>query len=278
MKEDNMENNKAESGKKSGGLFKIIRPVIIVILIGIIVYEAIGLYNDQHEYKVAGDEYSELSDQNVIMPNEPDVSAADEDYPALVVDSDALLETNEDYIGWLYFPALNISYPIVQEQSVNEYIDKTFDGVSNKSGCIFMDNVSSPSFDGYSDFIFGHNMKNGTMFGSLKKLYKNSDERVLDANPYVYVYTSDKVYKFEVFAYYMTTGGSDVYDQISTDDEYDSFVTKIKSRTNYTIPDDVSFDERPEIFTLSTCSGSAGGTKRFVVHTVQIAQFDITKE
>ena len=255
----------------------LISYVLIGICAAVAIYEGVQIYLDQKEYRVADKEYEDLARQLVEIPAAADTEVqdtakkADEDAPpAFKVDYAALEKINPDFIGWLYFEALDISYPVVREQKENQYIHLTFDGKTNKSGCIFMDTLSSADFSGKSDFIFGHNMRNLSMFGSLKLLYKKGNENLLQKHPYVYVYTKKGTCQYKVFAYETTHTGSSVYDEIKTDDGYDQYVAGVMKRSIYSGAEEPDFSERPEILNLSTCSGEAGGTKRFVVHTVKI--------
>lgn len=257
-------------------VFRIIRIVLIIVCIGIIVYEAVGLYRDQKEYNIADNEYDEIrdtvidgSDKTTVTPKEYDKKT----YPVLNIDFDRLHSINEDVVAWLYIPCLKISYPVVKETEINEYLYKTFDGTHNKAGCLFEDILSDENFCGMHDIIFGHNMKDKSMFGSLKTLYQSGNEHLLEDDPYIYIYTKDNIYKYRVFAYYITEVGSDAYSIVSTNEEYDDFVKYIRSRSIYDLPGEVSFDNRDSILTLSTCSGQAGGTKRFVVHTIKVSSW-----
>ena len=256
----------------------IIRAIIILALVIVIAYEGVMIYRDQTEYAVAVNEYDELSQTYVKIEEDADESQKnttdDNTYPKLDIDFAALKEKNPDFIGWLYFPAFSeINYPVVKEQKVDQYLYKTFDGTFNKAGCIFMDVLSDENFCGLSDMVFGHNMKNGSMFGSLKTLYK-SDEDILKDDPYVYVYTKDKTYKYRVFAYYTTVKGSDSYMEVKDHDKYDEYLQYISRNSMIDIPSDIKFDEYPSLLTLSTCSGKTGSGRRFVVHTVKVETYE----
>ena len=257
-----------KKGSKTG---HIIRNVIIALFLCIIVYEAVMIVRDQLEYRVSIDEYDDLKDRYVndhrddLVPARP---ATDEvDIPLFDVDFAALKAVNPDFIGWLYFPALDISYPIVKEQEIDEYLNSTFDGTYNKAGSIFMDVLSSSDFSGMSDMLFGHNMRNGTMFGSLKRIYR--EDGVLDSDPYVYIYTENGAFAYRVFAYYTTPAGSRSYDEVKTEAEYDDYIEYIMQNSMIAFPSEVSFDGYPPLLTLSTCSGQHGSGMRFVVHTVR---------
>lgn len=247
-------------------VLNVIRILAVLLCFGVIIYEAVNLYLDQKEYDIADDEYEEIRLQMAKWPKAED-EAQVVDYPLLQIDFDGLEEINPDFVAWLYFPCLDLSYPVVQENEVDEYIHLTFDKTVNKSGCIFEDVLSDPNFRGMHDIVFGHNMRDTSMFGKLKFLYQNKDEDPLAENPYVYIYTDEYVYEYRVFGYYITRVGSEAYKVVNTDDTYDDFVDYIKLHSSYKMPEEADLSERPSILTLSTCSGASGSGKRFVVHT-----------
>ena len=83
-----------------------------------------------------------------------------------------LLSVNSDTVAWLYFPAAGISLPVVQAPSKEpeRYLHTAFDGRSSASGCLFILPGTAAGFSGSEAVIYGHNMRNGTMFGSLRKI------------------------------------------------------------------------------------------------------------
>ena len=189
--------------------------------------------------------------------------------PSIDVDFDALIEANPDFIGWLHAEQFGISYPAVQEQEIDEYVHLTFYREKSEAGCVFMDVASYRNFDGYSDFLFAHNMRNKTMFGSLKRVQQSDGKEFIDKNPYIYILTPDAILQYRIFSFYRTIAGSPSYDIIETKEEYEALKELIAENTEYPCPEDVSFEDDPEILTLSTCNGSPGSDKRLVIHTVK---------
>ena len=251
-----------------------IRLIIIFICIVVIIYESVCLYKDNKEYAVAETEYETLVNETVQIIPTPEATEK-ESYPQLVINTSQLKSINEDYVAWLYFPYFNINYPVVQETEVDEYLKKTFDGTKNSSGCLFTDILSSPDFTGMHDIIFGHNMRNGSMFGKLKQLVRSDNRDLIKENPYIYVYTEKNVYKYLVFAYYVTTVGSDAYSVITNDEEYDTFLKYINTNSVYNKPEDLDLSYHPSILTLSTCSGRSGSGRRFVIHAAKVSSWNL---
>ena len=92
------------------------------------------------------------------------------DGPGIRVDFDSLKKINPDIIGWLHYPSLDISYPILKGEDNDYYLHHTVEKKKNFSGSIFMETKNSSQFTDSHTIIYGHNMKNGSMFGKLKRI------------------------------------------------------------------------------------------------------------
>ena len=112
-------------------------------------------------------------------------------------------------VGWIYIPVLELSYPEVQGEDNTHYLHYTYEGTANSCGSIFLDSETAADMSDRNSFVYGHNMRNGSMFGSLKKFRK--DPYLAESNPYIYYYTEDHAYKYKIFAYYITQVGSKTY-------------------------------------------------------------------
>ena len=261
--------------KKKRSLGTVIFYIIPIAALSAAIFFGYLFLKDYLEYKQAEDEYAEidasyirLSDDTGKKETEP---VDEKDYfPELDIDFKGLKAKNSDFACVLYLPALNIKYPVVYSKDNEDYLKRTFDGSYNSSGCIFYDYLSRPDFKGYNTFLYGHNMKNGAMFGRLKKLQDMANTK---GNLYFYIYTEEKARKYEIFSFYHTTVGGEAYSEITDDKTYDSY-TKYCLRNSYFkgYENDIEFSLRPELVTLSTCSGSAGGDERFVVHGALIEE------
>lgn len=111
------------------------------------------------------------------------------------VDFESLKKVNEDIIGWIRVNALDISYPIAQSTNNDYYLHRTFERVDNFAGCIFMEYQNHSDFSDKNTIIYGHNMKNGSMFGTLRKFY---EDEVYEKAPYFWIYTPDKIYRYDI--------------------------------------------------------------------------------
>jgi len=109
-----------------------------------------------------------------------------------------LKKLNPDFIGWITVKGMGIDYPIVQGQDNSYYLNVTFTGVQNPTGAIFMDSRIPDKFDAPVTIIYGHNMKNGTMFAPLNRY---TDPSYLAAYPNITIVTSDgETLNYRIFA------------------------------------------------------------------------------
>ncbi len=173
-------------------------------------------------------------------------------------------EENDDVIGWIEFENLDISYPIVQGVDNNQYLRHTLSGEYNTAGCIFMESYNHSDFQDSHTIIYGHNMRNETMFGKLKN-YKQIENYYQD-HQYFTIYTKDKIYRYQIFAYYDLSETGFVYNvHFEEVEEFQKFIDTMYE-SSY---EDTGVVAGPydKIITLSTCSESG---KRFVLNAVRV--------
>ena len=174
----------------------------------------------------------------------------EKEYSPITVDFEELKNTNPDIVAWIYQPETKINYPIVQGKSNQEYLRKLLNGKYNVNGTLFLDYQNSKDFSDFYSIVYGHNMKNKTMFGSLTG-YKNQE--YFDKNPYMYLLTPEQDYKIKLFMGLVTKATTDniVFNSKLTDEnllEILNLIPKSTFKTNF-IPTKTS-----NIITLSTCS------------------------
>ena len=268
--------------------------VIIVIASLAAMTAAFMIFKTARDYKAASDEYDSLrqyaseevsttdtaekvSDIKPIELEEAeerkDLKSNEnrEDFPEMEVDFKALREKNPDTVGWLYVGSCGISYPIVQGEDNDYYMNHTFEGTVNSSGAIIMDYRDDKYLKDWNTFIYGHNMKNGSMFGSLKKLL--NDETLYDSDPYIYVYLPGYIYRYKIFSYYKDKPDSKMYWTADTLQEYRQY---IRDALSLSVRDlGVETSEENNMVTLVTCSGSGAGKMRFFVHGEFIDRYKI---
>ena len=198
----------------------------------------------------AGDETAEEQETAQTAPDE-----------LLSVDFDALQSVNPDIQAWLYMSGSSIHYPVLQAEDNSTYLYRLADGSSNAHGSLFIDCRNAGDFSDWNTLIYGHNMKDGSMFGGLKKYRKQT---YYDAHPEMMLFTPEKTYRLEIFAAVTTDVSAAVYRVPAAKEERDELVQW--AQQNSEIQCDVSVGAEDRIVTLSTCTG--GDDDRFVVLAV----------
>ncbi len=176
------------------------------------------------------------------------------------VDFDALLQENADIVGWLYCENTEINYPVVQAADNNYYLRRDLYGDYLISGTLFVDYRCPTVGTGQNFIIYGHNMNNGTMFGTMVE-YK--EQAYADAHPVLWYLTPDRDYRIELFAGQVTASDSEVYTpSFGSAERFEEFLRDIKDHSTFV--SDLSVTGEDHIITLSTCSYEFGNA-RYVV-------------
>ncbi len=153
-------------------------------------YPDISLHQRCWSTKKADNEYEKLEEEYAEVPAEVTTSDEVEEEEGPVIDFAALKAVNEDIIGWLVVEALDISYPIVQSEDNDFYLHRTTEKTYNFAGSIFLDYMNKPDFSDCHSIVYGHNMKNGSMFGTLKQF---RDKDVYSKSMYFWICTPEKI-------------------------------------------------------------------------------------
>ena len=231
------------------------------------------IVRDLSQYAESAGTYDGLA-EHVEMPEqagEPEGSGAEEetggeDSNAVlpVVDFEALRENGPDTIGWLNLPDTAINYPVTQAGDNEYYLHHLYDGTYNKVGCLFADYENKADFSDRNTIIYGHNMRDGSMFATLNEYDAQS---YFDGHPQMYLVTPDGGYVMEVFSAFEAKpaeSGSDTSPwRLSWKDDgaYTTWLSEMAGRS--VIETDVTVTSSDKVLTLSTCT--PGGKSRFIV-------------
>ncbi len=191
-------------------------------------------------------------------------------YPELRIDFEGLLKINPNFVCWIYIPGCDISYPIVKGTDNEGYLHTTFEGNNSKSGCLFMDYRDNEDFSLFNTFIYGHNMKNGSMFGKLKKYYNDKSCNLLKQQPYIYIYQKDGiVHRYQIFSLYTADGNASTYTIQSEDASEEMYLKYVADQSEIKTGVDTTYVAgSSKVITLSTCYGQAGSGTRLLVHGI----------
>lgn len=236
---------------------KILVTFIQIVLIAVIIFSGIKIIEWIKSNKKNKDIMSEIK-ENVVINNEMDSN--NEEYK---IDFAKLKQKNSDAIAWIKVNGTDIDFPVVKGTDNSYYLTHNFDKEKNKAGWIFADYRNK--FDGTDKniIIYGHNMKNGSMFASLKDVIKEEWYNN-ENNKYIALITENENCKYQVFSVYQTE--TEEYYLQTNISNFKEFVEKIKGRSKKNF--NVDIKETDSILTLSTC---ADNTKyRVVLHAVKI--------
>lgn len=248
----------------------IIRYVILVVAIAVFLFSAYKLYTIFSEYMRGNKEYKKIV-EDVIIKEKVEITEGGVTHEVEVfkVDFEKLSKANSETVGWIRFEEPEkINYPLVQAGDNDKYLHTTFEGKRNSVGTIFMDAGQAKDFSDSNTFIYGHNMKDGSMFAGLQK-YK--EQKFAKEYPFFYIYTPDgKELKYQVFAVGIVEDNSDSYQKYYKDEnEYLSYLQHIKNTALYETG--VEVNATSQVVSLSTCT-NVSDTQRLVVHGVKIGE------
>lgn len=241
--------------------------VIVVACIGYIAYYYGKKASNEKVYKEAQKKVEKVVKEEPKAPAEPQEEAPQENIP---VDFASLQEMNPDIYAWIQIPGTNVNYPIVQSTGDDSYyLDHTIEGKEGYSGSIYTEKLNNKEFTDFNTVIYGHDMKDGTMF---KDLHKYEDLAFLQQNQTVIIYTPEKKLTYQIFA-------AVVYDDRHIMKSYDfndtaqrqSFLDSVYGvrNMNSNILSEPAVNTDSHILTLSTCIGSMPDN-RFIVEAVQV--------
>ena len=255
---------------------KILRIALIVIFSAVLIYSVTRIVLIQIEYQKADEIYQESREAFHVAENsaspQPTPSGAsssepEEYFPEAYADIEDLLSVNPDIVGWIWIPNTDINFPLLRADNNQKYLNLSYNLKQTNSGSIFMDYRNSSDLSDGNTIIYGHNMKNGGMFGNLKKF---ADIDYMKAHSYVYVFTADRILKYRIFAGYKTESTSKSYTMdFSGDISYDDFISYIVNSVGNDLIE--APEKQVPLITLSTCT-SVRRTERFVVHAAFVAE------
>ncbi len=181
------------------------------------------------------------------------------------MDFSALQEINPDVLGWFLVPGTNISYPLLQGRDNNQYLRHNWKGGYSRMGSIFIEEQNSGDLSDFNTIIYGHRMRNETMFGKLKYYNKLS---YWNSHPCVYITDHNGTHKYNIFAAYEVSVSGLTYrlsfSGTQAKQEYIDWCLAQSVIDTGLIP-----TVNDKILTLSTCSGDTTYATRWIVQAYQ---------
>ena len=207
-------------------------------------------------------DYNEQRDsdaQIALKPSVPEMGNSPEALP--LMDFTSLKDQNKDITAWLKIDGLGIDYPILQSVDNSYYLTHTAEKKSNKQGSVFLDYRNSYDFSDFYSIVYGHNIKNGKMFGTLPRM-KESDyfDRITTGT----LYTPLKTYRLEIFAVVVTGPESNFYRYIFPDtasrEEFFDMIREYSKQYR-----DIGVTVKDTLIAMSTCSYEYENARTIVI-------------
>ena len=283
-----MDDNK---NKKHLGIHRVLLIFAFLFFIGVATFSATQIFLYLREDALSKSEYAKLREmyeppEVVLTQQTPDDLSGQNDLPALTVTEDIddtteeapanqdeplsvqepptnpkptppprdPAEVNADYIGWLKISGTVINYPVVKGEDNDKYLVTSFEGRRSGLGAVFMDYHCSGDFNDYHSIIYAHNVKNGTMFGSL---YKYLDALYLEKNRLITItLPNGTVETWHIFAAHKSDTADPAYRvSFSSPQSFALFAQSLGA------PQEIS-----RLLTLSTCTTGGSNDERMLVH------------
>ena len=248
--------------KKNKRYKKVILNIIIyMILLFVLIYSGIKIFK-WYKDKTNNNKIAEQIKSTVIVEDKNE----DENKEEYTVDFNKLKEQNNETVAWIKVNNTSVEYPVVRATNNSFYLNHSFDKSKNSAGWIFADYKNKFDNTDKNIVIYGHNMRDDSMFGSLKNIL-NSDWYDNDENTNITLYTENEksiykvfsIYKIESEDYYIKT-------EFSNDNEFEKFIETLKKRSIKNFNIDISKED--SILTLSTCADN--NKYRVVLHSVRV--------
>lgn len=258
--------SKKKSKNSTKKMWTVIYILLVIACFLCIALMAVYLMDKKKQAQEAQEKYEEIVEQVVEPePTEP-VVPEEEEKAELPIDFEALQEINQEIYAWLRIPDTNVDYPILQREDEDQsyYLTHDMYGEAQKAGSIYTESYNSKDFHDPNTIIYGHNMKDGSMFHNLRYF---AEQEFFDEHEEMYIYMPGKVLRYQIFASYEFDDrhllGSYNFEDEEVFADYIEEITNPRSMYMMLREDcELTVDDR--IVTLSTCVANKPNNRRLV--------------
>jgi len=222
------------------------------VLAAMVCYSGYRLFGIRYNYAQEAEMHSSL------MPFRPTSQALPiynvPSYTSTLIVNQSIIDLQTKYpdiIGWLTIPNTRVDYPFAQSADNDFYLYRDLDANRSQAGTIFMDFRNNNDFSDFSTILFGHNMRNGSMFGTLQSF---NNATFFDENRTGIIFLANKTYNLEFIAF-AVIGPNDlvIYNpNITTETDKIAFAEHVRNIARHYRNIDITIDD--QIIILSTCS------------------------
>ena len=261
-----MGKNKEEKKKRTAG--DVILTLILLVAVGVFCFAGYNLFKMYMDYKEGRDQYQDIADM-AVSERDPDAhpgAPGSDTYitPPIDVDFASLKAINDDVIGWIYVEAFdNINYPVTRGIDNDFYLHRNIKKEYLYAGTVFADSLNKDSLDECYTILYGHNMRDGSMFGKLSEFI--TDPETLERSKYFWVFTPEAARRYQIISVYNAPLGGDTYTYYKgPGKEFEEFISKVQSYSEVKL-EPVELNIKDKLMCLSTCLDNHDYSKRCVV-------------
>ena len=256
---------------------KWIRRTVMAVLLAVFLFSAGSILVIMNQYRISDQLYDDIASQytHEREAGEKQETGGREEQtgengPAaerapITVDLEGLLAANDEVVGWIYCEDTPINYPVVRGEDNDYYLRHSYDGKGSAAGSIFVEAANQAGFADSNTIIYGHHMKNGSMFAGLDKW---ADQEYYEEHPVMWLLTPEQDFKVLLFSGYTTSAASDTYTIFTGPaEEIDDYLRKSVSQSDFQA--NVVLYREARYVLLSTCA-YVFDNARYVLHGVLV--------
>lgn len=226
-----------------------------------LVFSLWNIWTILSEYREGDQMYESAASQYVSSQPEQQAETDPNKVP-IQVDFDHLKAQNPDVVGWLYCEGTPINYPVMQGRTNDDYLYTMLDGSYNKAGSLFLDCAADPGFQDPAPVIYGHSMKNDSMFGTLHDFSK---QEYYDAHPVMWLLTPEKNWRLDLIAGYVTVDTDQVYQKLGSVEAFQTYLSSVMRKSSFAGNTTVDVSKVERGVFLSTCSYETENSRYILV-------------
>lgn len=229
--------------------------ILLAVCIAVFLFSGWKLIGYYLEYKKADDEYDKIAQEAVKTKGKK-----------RVIDFNKLLKMNPDTIGWVYAKGTKIDYPVVLGKDNDYYLHTTFEGAKNSSGAVFMDCNGDKDFNSEHNIIYGHHMRNGSMFADLMEFREQS---FIDKQDTITLYTPKGKKDLKVISSYARKADKKIPITFGDRKDMEEYLEQILTQSDIhsKIPKKTVMKTK-KLYTFVTCSYEQDDNRTFV-HAIE---------
>ncbi len=252
---------------------KVIRAIGYILIVASLGFFGWEYYLTQQS-KAANSELNDLNTQIIenMIPIEDQLSDKEKLAISIKRINEEFFGINEDYVGWIEIKGTNINYPIVLGNDNDYYLRHNFRRRKIKHGAIFMDYRNKPDYSDHHTVIYGHSMRDGTMFRVLDK-YKN--QSFISGHETISIRTLTGYRTYQIFSAYLVDATKTGLEIPANNRDVQSLISYYKSQSRYRINTDTS--EADHVLTLVSCNYDVDNG-RIIVHAVLVDVHEISDQ